>query len=72
MLDTQSITGVILAGGLGRRMGGEDKGLVPLLGKPLYQHIIERLIPQVGTLIINANRNQERYQQSGLDRKSVV
>lgn len=65
MLDTQSITGVILAGGLGRRMGGEDKGLVPLLGKPLYQHIIERLIPQVGMLIINANRNQERYQQSG-------
>ncbi|MEX9611863.1 molybdenum cofactor guanylyltransferase MobA [Providencia manganoxydans] len=61
----QSITGVILAGGLGRRMGGQDKGLITLLGKPLYQHIAERLEPQVEQLMINANRNQARYQQSG-------
>ncbi|ELX8380090.1 molybdenum cofactor guanylyltransferase MobA [Providencia vermicola] len=65
MLDKQSITGVILAGGLGRRMGGVDKGLISLRGKPLYQHILERLQPQVGKLAINANRNQECYQQSG-------
>lgn len=65
MFYRELLTGVILAGGLGRRMGGQDKGLVPLLGKPLYQHIIERLEPQVGQVMINANRNQSRYQQSG-------
>lgn len=62
----QSITGVILAGGLGTRMGGQDKGLVPLMGKPLYQHILERLSPQVGSIMINANRNQARYNESQL------
>ncbi|EFB72875.1 molybdopterin-guanine dinucleotide biosynthesis protein MobA [Providencia rustigianii] len=62
----QLITGVILAGGKGTRMGGQDKGLVPLLGKPLYQYIAERLQPQVGQLMINANRNQARYRQSQL------
>lgn len=67
MSSTHLITGVILAGGLGRRMGGQDKGLVTLLGKPLYQYIVERLEPQVGKVIINANRNQTRYQQSGFE-----
>ncbi|EJD6047915.1 MULTISPECIES: molybdenum cofactor guanylyltransferase MobA [Providencia] len=62
----QSITGVILAGGRGSRMGGQDKGLVPLLSKPLYQYILARLSPQVGQVIINANRNQERYRESQL------
>lgn len=42
----QSITGVILAGGRGSRMGGQDKGLVPLLSKPLYQYILARLSPK--------------------------
>lgn len=62
----QSITGVILAGGRGTRMGGQDKGLVPLLGKPLYQYILARLAPQVNQVMINANRNQDEYCQSQL------
>ncbi|WP_323084591.1 molybdenum cofactor guanylyltransferase MobA [Providencia alcalifaciens] len=62
----QSITGVILAGGKGTRMGGQDKGLIPLLGKPLYRYIIERLQPQVGQLMINANRHHAEYAQSQL------
>ena len=55
------ITGVILAGGEARRMGGGDKGLVELAGKPLIEHALAALSPQVDTLIINANRNRERY-----------
>ncbi|WP_247605548.1 molybdenum cofactor guanylyltransferase MobA, partial [Providencia rettgeri] len=62
----QLITGVILAGGRGSRMGGQDKGLVLLSGKPLYQHILARLQPQVGEVLINANRNQPRYSESQL------
>ena len=59
------VTGLILAGGLGRRMGGVDKGLTLLDGKPLAGHVMERLGPQVGTLIINANRNAEQYAAYG-------
>ena len=55
------ITGVILAGGKARRMGGGDKGLVELCGKPLVEHALAALSPQVDTIIINANRNQVRY-----------
>ncbi|GAB1439687.1 molybdenum cofactor guanylyltransferase MobA [Providencia sp.] len=47
-------------------MGGQDKGLVPLLGKSLYQYVLARLSPQVGQVIINANRNQARYSESQL------
>ncbi|WP_371419657.1 molybdenum cofactor guanylyltransferase MobA [Pantoea sp. CCBC3-3-1] len=61
-----SVTGVILAGGRGSRMRGEDKGLVLYHGKPLYQHVLARLQPQVGKVCISANRNQAVYQQSGL------
>ncbi|MFA3780559.1 molybdenum cofactor guanylyltransferase MobA [Yersinia sp. 1652 StPb PI] len=61
-----NITGVILAGGLSSRMGGNDKGLISLNGKPLYRHVIDRLRPQVENLLINANRNQALYQQSGV------
>jgi molybdopterin-guanine dinucleotide biosynthesis protein A len=46
-------------------MGGVDKGLQPLQGKPLLQHVIERLSPQVDRLLINANQNIERYQAFG-------
>ena len=53
------ITGVLLAGGLGRRMGGVDKGLAQLDGRPMAAHAIERLAPQVDELIINANQNAE-------------
>jgi molybdopterin-guanine dinucleotide biosynthesis protein A len=63
------ITGLVLAGGLGRRMSadgaGVDKGLAPLRGKPMVAHVIERLAPQVGEIVINANRNTERYAAFG-------
>ena len=57
----ERITGLVLAGGLGRRMGGVDKGLSLLGGEPLVEHIIRRLAPQVGRLIINANQNHDIY-----------
>ena len=60
-----SVTGVVLAGGLGRRMGGVDKGLVDFLGKPLIAHVIERLSPQVDEILINANRELDRYAALG-------
>lgn len=65
-MQTPDITGVILAGGRGTRMGGEDKGLLPLAGRALIAHVIERLAPQVATLIICANRNLDAYRQFGL------
>jgi len=61
----RDITGVILAGGRGRRVGGQDKGLVPYNGRPLIEHVIERFAPQVGTLLISANRNADRYSAYG-------
>jgi len=57
----EAITGVILAGGLGRRMGGVDKGLQLLAGRPLVRHVVDRLAPQVDTVLINANRSQAEY-----------
>ncbi|AHG20224.1 molybdopterin-guanine dinucleotide biosynthesis protein MobA [Chania multitudinisentens RB-25] len=60
------ITGVILAGGRSTRMKGKDKGLVQLGDKALYQHVLARLTPQVGNVIISANRNQRHYRESGL------
>lgn len=59
------ITGVLLAGGQGSRMGGVDKGLVTLRGRPMAQWVLERLAPQVDELIINANQNGERYAAFG-------
>jgi len=59
------ITGLILAGGLARRMGGSDKGLRLFQGKPMVAHAIERLAPQVETLIINANQNCDAYAALG-------
>jgi molybdopterin-guanine dinucleotide biosynthesis protein A len=60
------ITGIVLAGGQGRRMGGVDKGLVMLDGKPMVAHVLARLSPQVGALLINANQNPERYAEFGV------
>lgn len=60
------ITGVILAGGQGRRMGGLDKGLLIWQGRPLVEHLIERLMLQVANLCISANRNIDTYQAYGL------
>ncbi len=65
MTVNQSITGVILAGGKGSRMGGDDKGLLNYKNKPLVHYVIDRIAPQVDTLIINANRNLAQYQQFG-------
>ncbi|OHC62880.1 MAG: molybdenum cofactor guanylyltransferase MobA [Rhodocyclales bacterium RIFCSPLOWO2_02_FULL_63_24] len=62
---SQAITGVILAGGLGRRMGGVDKGLQLLRGRPMVQWVLERLAPQVDTVLISANRNLEQYGEFG-------
>ena len=61
----QGITGLVLAGGLSRRMGGVDKGLTVLRGKPMVAWVLERLTPQVAEIIINANQNVERYRGFG-------
>ena len=61
------VTGVILAGGQARRMGGQDKGLVMLDGKPMIEIIIDVFKPQTAKLLINANRNHDRYSQYGLE-----
>jgi molybdenum cofactor guanylyltransferase len=61
-----NITGVILAGGRGRRMGGLDKGLALFAGRPLIEWVIDALAPQVGPLMISANRNLETYAQYGI------
>jgi molybdopterin-guanine dinucleotide biosynthesis protein A len=60
------ITGLILAGGRGSRMGGVDKGLQIHRGRPLAAHALERLRPQVGRLMVNANRNLETYRAMGV------
>jgi molybdopterin-guanine dinucleotide biosynthesis protein A len=60
------ITGLVLAGGRGSRMGGVDKGLQLFCGQPLAWRAIERLGPQVGQVAINANRNIELYQRFGV------
>ena len=61
----REITGLVLAGGQGRRMGGVDKGLTLLRGRPMTAWVLERLAPQVGELLINANQNLERYKGFG-------
>ena len=59
------VSGIVLAGGLGRRMGGVDKGLQPLHGKPMIEHVLTRFAPQVDDIVINANQNLERYKAFG-------
>lgn len=56
-----AITGCILAGGIGRRLGRVDKGLVSLAGRPLVAHVIERFAPQVDHVMLSVNRNHEIY-----------
>lgn len=65
-IDIKQITGLILAGGRGTRMGSVDKGLREFRGMPMVAHAIARLRPQVGMLMINANQNIETYQGFGL------
>ena len=62
----QNITGLILAGGRGQRLGGVDKGLQPWCGVPLVDHALARLAPQVGQMLISANRNAADYAGRGL------
>jgi molybdopterin-guanine dinucleotide biosynthesis protein A len=59
------VTGIVLAGGQGRRMGGVDKGLQLLHGKPMVAHVLARLRPQVDELLINANQNLADYEKFG-------
>ncbi|AVO40034.1 molybdenum cofactor guanylyltransferase MobA [Simplicispira suum] len=66
MIDSQDITGLVLAGGRGSRMGGVDKGLQAFRGVPLALHTLLRLQVQVGTVMINANRNLAAYESFGV------
>ena len=61
MIARHDITGLVLAGGQGQRMGGVDKGLQLWAGQPLAQHALQRLAPQVGPLLLSANRNLPAY-----------
>lgn len=61
------ITGVILAGGRGSRMGGVDKGLLDVAGEPMVRHVARVLAPQVDRLLVNANRNQREYEALGFE-----
>jgi molybdopterin-guanine dinucleotide biosynthesis protein A len=65
MTAAHEITGLVLAGGRGSRMGGIDKGLQTFRGQPLARHALQRLAPQVGALLVNANRNRETYEAMG-------
>jgi molybdopterin-guanine dinucleotide biosynthesis protein A len=60
------ITGLILAGGRGMRMGGTDKGLQPFRNVPMIAHVMQRLAPQVDSILINANQNIAAYQPFGV------
>ena len=62
---TRIFTGAILAGGEASRMGGQDKGLIALNGRPLIEYVLAALTPQVARVIINANRNHAIYAQYG-------
>jgi len=66
MTQQASISGLILAGGRGTRMGQVDKGLQPFRGKTMVAHVLERLAPQVASVAINANQNQDTYAALGV------
>jgi len=61
VINKEQIAGVILAGGKASRMGYCDKPLLPLAGKPMIEHVIERATPEVNELLISVNRNPEHY-----------
>lgn len=66
MSEVAQLTGLILAGGQGSRMGGVEKGLQPFRGTTMIEHVIARLRPQVDALAINANRELDSYRSFGL------
>ena len=57
----QDVTGLVLAGGMGRRMQGSDKGLVCLNGQEMVSYVIDALKANVAEVIVNANRNEQAY-----------
>lgn len=63
---TDGVLGLVLAGGRASRMGGGDKCLLPLAGRPLLAHILERLVPQVARVVLNANGDAGRFAAFGL------
>ena len=65
-IETETIAGIILAGGQGRRLGGVDKAATLLGGKPLIEHVIDRVRSQVSSLIINASGDPSRFEGLGL------
>ncbi len=64
-ISAEDVTGLVLAGGRATRMGGVDKGLQDFRGEPMAVHVLRRLRPQVGQLMINANRHLEDYARLG-------
>ena len=66
MISKESITAVVLSGGRGQRMGGLDKGLQAFCGMPLAQWALQRIAPQVGRSVVNANRHLEQYANFGV------
>lgn len=65
MIERSDVTGVLLAGGRGRRMGGVDKGWLSLDGEPLVERALRRLAPQVDRIVISANRHVDDYRRLG-------
>jgi molybdopterin-guanine dinucleotide biosynthesis protein A len=61
MIERRDITGIVLCGGSGRRMGGRDKPLEEFAGKPLVAHVVARLTPQVIRIVISCGRNEQHY-----------
>lgn len=57
------VTAVVLAGGEGARLGGQDKGLLRVVSRPLVAHVLQRIVPQVNTVVISANRHLDQYGQ---------
>ncbi|MFP4892051.1 molybdenum cofactor guanylyltransferase MobA [Paraburkholderia sp. EG304] len=68
----EQITGLVLAGGRGTRMGGVDKGLQPLHGEALAAHVLRRLAPQTGPLMISANHHPDIYAALGAPYRATV
>jgi molybdenum cofactor guanylyltransferase len=65
MPSPSSLTGLILAGGLSRRMNRQEKAFLPLAGRPLLAHVLARLSPQVGEVVLNANGDPDRFAAYG-------
>ncbi len=65
MTTAHPVTAILLAGGEGRRMGGQDKGLIKLRDKPLIEWVLARIAPQVDEILISANRNLDTYRTLG-------